>query len=102
MQRSYKQSRKKAELRQEGQYSSGHNPCSDYPVLKKVLELAAPSGISEYCPLVWGLPLTLPYISAQIDGCTVHNYNDGDLITCFDENVSDSVIEKVIWEGGNG
>ena len=32
----------------------------------------------------WGLPLSLPYKSEQIDGCTVHTYNDGDLIACFD------------------
>lgn len=45
------------------------------------------------CLLEWGLPLSLPYCSEQIDGCTVHNYNDGDLIACFDENVPDSVIK---------
>lgn len=32
------------------------------------------------CLLDWGLPLSLPYSSEQIEGCTVHNYNDGDLI----------------------
>ena len=47
------------------------------------------------CLLDWGLPLSLPYSSEQIDGCTVHNYNDGDLIACFDENVSDSVIKAI-------
>jgi adenine-specific DNA-methyltransferase len=47
------------------------------------------------CILEWGLPLSLPYISEQIEGCTVHNYNDGDLIACFDENVPDSVIKEI-------
>lgn len=47
------------------------------------------------CLLEWGLPLSLPYCSEQIDGYTVHNYNDGDLIACFDENVSDSVIKEI-------
>ena len=47
------------------------------------------------CLLEWGLPLSLPYSSEQIDGCTVHNYNDGDLIACFDKNVPDSVIEEI-------
>lgn len=47
------------------------------------------------CLLEWGLPLSLPYSSEQIDGCTVHNYNDGDLIACFDENVPDSVIKGI-------
>lgn len=47
------------------------------------------------CLLEWGLPLSLPYSSEQIEGCTVHNYNDGDLIACFDENIPDSVIREI-------
>lgn len=47
------------------------------------------------CLLDWGLPLSLPYTSEKIDGFTVHNYNDGDLIACFDENISDSVIKEI-------
>lgn len=47
------------------------------------------------CLLEWGLPLSLPYQSENIDGCTVHNYNDGDLIACFDENIPDSVIKTI-------
>lgn len=47
------------------------------------------------CLLEWGLPLSLPYISEQIEGCTVHNYNGGDLIACFDENIPDSVIKEI-------
>ena len=47
------------------------------------------------CLLEWGLPLSMPYTSEQIDGCTVHTYNDGDLIACFDENIPDSVIKTI-------
>ena len=47
------------------------------------------------CLLEWGLPLSLPYSSETIEGCTVHNYNDGDLIACFDKNASDSVIKEI-------
>lgn len=47
------------------------------------------------CLLEWGLPLSLPYSSDKMDGCTVHNYNDGDLVACFDENVPDSVIKAI-------
>lgn len=47
------------------------------------------------CLLEWGLPLSLPYSSEEIDGCTVHDYNDGDLIACFDENISDSVVKAI-------
>ena len=47
------------------------------------------------CLLEWGLPLSMPYTSEGIDGCTVHTYNNGDLIACFDENVPDSVVKTI-------
>lgn len=47
------------------------------------------------CLLEWGLPLSLPYSSETIEGCTVHDYNDGDLVACFDENVPESVIKAI-------
>ena len=47
------------------------------------------------CLLDWGLPLSLLYTSEQIDGCTVHTYNDGDLIACFDPNVPESVVKEI-------
>lgn len=47
------------------------------------------------CLLDWGLPLSMPYKSEQIDGCTVHTYNDGDLIACFDANVSEDVVKEI-------
>lgn len=47
------------------------------------------------CLLEWGLPLSLPYSSEIIEECIVHNYNDGDLIACFDENIPDTVIKAI-------
>lgn len=47
------------------------------------------------CLLEWGLPLSLPYNSEEIEGCTVHNYNNGDLVACFNENIPDSVIKYI-------
>ena len=47
------------------------------------------------CLLEWGLPLSMPYMSEQINGCTIHTYNEGDLIACFDENIPDSVIRVI-------
>ena len=55
------------------------------------------------CLLEWGLPLSLPYKSETIDGCTVHTYATGDpdleirdaLIACFDEAVPTNVIEAI-------
>lgn len=47
------------------------------------------------CLIDWGLPLSLPYKSEQIDGCTVHTYNGGDLIACFDANIPESVVKEI-------
>lgn len=47
------------------------------------------------CLLDWGLPLSLPFSSETLDGCTVYTYNDGDLIACFDENVPESVVTAI-------
>ena len=47
------------------------------------------------CLLEWGLPLSLPYGFEKIEGCTVHNYNDGDLMACFDENIPESAIKEI-------
>lgn len=44
------------------------------------------------CLLEWGLPLSMPYSSEEIEGMTVHTYNGGDLVACFDENIPESVI----------
>ena len=47
------------------------------------------------CLLEWGLPLSLPYSSEKIDGYTIHDYNDGDLIACFDENIPENIIKTI-------
>lgn len=47
------------------------------------------------CLLDWGLPISLPYTSEQIENCTVHTYNEGDLVACFDENIPESVIKEI-------
>ncbi|MBQ8813691.1 MAG: site-specific DNA-methyltransferase [Lachnospiraceae bacterium] len=47
------------------------------------------------CLLEWGLPLSVPYCSECIDGYTVHTCNDGKLVACFDENISDEVVKTI-------
>lgn len=47
------------------------------------------------CLLEWGLPLSMPYSSEEIEGVTVHTYNDGDLIACFDENISENAVKII-------
>lgn len=47
------------------------------------------------CLLDWGLPLSMPHKYEQIDGFTVHTYNDGDLIACFAEKISETAIREI-------
>lgn len=47
------------------------------------------------CLIDWGIPLSMPYKSETIDGCTVHDYNDGELMACFSENVPESVVREI-------
>jgi len=47
------------------------------------------------CLLDWGLPLSMPHTHEKIDGFTIHTYNDGDLIACFDEHISEKAIREI-------
>jgi len=47
------------------------------------------------CLLDWGLPLSLPHTHEEIDGFTVHTYNEGDLIACFEERISEHVVREI-------
>lgn len=47
------------------------------------------------CLLEWGLPLSLPYQSQEISGCTIHDYNNGGLVACFDSNISAEAIKAM-------
>ena len=47
------------------------------------------------CLLEWGLPLSMPFKSEEIDGFMIYTYNEGDLIACFDEDIPDSVIKAI-------
>ena len=47
------------------------------------------------CLLDWGLPLSLPHTHEKIDGFTVHTYNEGDLIACFEERISEHVVREI-------
>ena len=47
------------------------------------------------CLLDWGLPLSLPHTHEEIEGFTVHTYNEGDLIACFEERISENVVREI-------
>ncbi len=47
------------------------------------------------CMLRWGVELSMPLSSQKVDGCTIHNVNDGDLVACFDGHVTEAVIDAI-------
>ena len=47
------------------------------------------------CMLRWVVELSLPLSTTKVDGCTIHNVNDGDLVACFDGNVTEAVIDAI-------
>ena len=47
------------------------------------------------CLLDWGVEINLPHSSETLDGCTIHNVDNGALVACFNENVPDTVIRRM-------
>ena len=47
------------------------------------------------CLIEWGIPLNRAYESKNIAGNTVHIYNEGDLIACFNDSISQEVIKEI-------
>lgn len=47
------------------------------------------------CLLEWGVPLSLPYTAEIIEGRKIIIYNEGDLIACFDDNISEEVFKYI-------
>ena len=47
------------------------------------------------CMLRWGVELSMPMSSEKVDGCTIHNVNDGDLVACFEGVVTEKVIDAI-------
>ena len=45
--------------------------------------------------LAWGLQLDLPMETEKVDGCKIYTVNEGDLVACFAEKVTDKVIETM-------
>ena len=47
------------------------------------------------CMLRWGITLDLPMTKIKVDGCTIHNVNEGGLVACFDGVVTEKVIDAI-------
>ena len=47
------------------------------------------------CMLDWGVKLSLPMASEEVDGKMIYTVNDGDLVACFAEKVTDNVVRAM-------
>lgn len=47
------------------------------------------------CLLDWGVEISLPHTAETVDGCTVHNVDNGALMACFNEHVPNAVVEHM-------
>lgn len=45
--------------------------------------------------LAWGVQLDLPMTSEHVDGCTIYTVNEGDLVACFSDNITDKVVSAM-------
>ena len=45
--------------------------------------------------LAWGVQLDMPMTTEQVDGCTVYTVNEGDLVACFSDNITDKVVSAM-------
>lgn len=42
--------------------------------------------------LAWGVRLDLPLQTETVDGCTIYTVNEGDLVACFSEGITNKVV----------
>lgn len=45
--------------------------------------------------LAWGVTLDLPMTKETVDGCTIYTVNNGDLVACFSEGITDKVVTEM-------
>ena len=47
------------------------------------------------CMLNWSVQLSLPMTTEEVDGKKIYIVNDGDLVACFDDKVTDNVVRAM-------
>ena len=45
--------------------------------------------------LSWGVQLSLPMISEEVDGKMVYSVNDGDLVACFADDITENIVKAM-------
>ena len=48
--------------------------------------------------LDWGVQLSLPMTTEVVDGKTIYSVNDGDLVACFADNVTENVVRTIAYK----
>ena len=47
------------------------------------------------CMLNWGVQLSLPMTTEEVDGKKIYTVNEGDLVACFADKVTDNVVRAM-------
>ena len=45
--------------------------------------------------LDWGVQLSLPRSKETVDGCDIYTVNEGDLVACFSENITENAVSAM-------
>ena len=45
--------------------------------------------------LAWGVQLDMPMTTEQVDGCTIYTVNEGELVACFSDHITDKVVSAM-------
>ena len=45
--------------------------------------------------LGWGVQLSLPMISEEVDGKMIYSVNDGDLVACFADDITENIVKAM-------
>ena len=72
-----------------------------FDLIENIKSDRSPLDLLFECLIDWGIELNLKLELEEFEGSTILNYNAGDLIACFDKNISKSVIEYMASKNPN-
>ena len=72
-----------------------------FDLIENIKSDRSPLDLLFECLIDWGIELNLKLELEEFEGSTILNYNAGDLIACFDKNISKSVIEFIASKNPN-
>ncbi|MBR1420552.1 MAG: site-specific DNA-methyltransferase [Selenomonadaceae bacterium] len=72
-----------------------------FDLIENIKSDRSPLDLLFECLIDWGIELNLKLEIEEFEGSTILNYNSGDLIACFDKNISKSVIEFMASKNPN-